>query len=396
MISYGEALKLIASLPMMTEIEAVPLNQATGRTLASDLVSRIPSPPHNSSAMDGYALRFDDLSKLGVLKVKGSVFAARAASDQDTSTFNAGECVRINTRGLVPEWADTVVQHESVMLHPDNKISLIGQTKAGENIRWRGEDIEEGAPLLKAGVRISPEISMILAAFGYDRIPVFKLPNIVIGTSGDEVVEPGNPLEKGTVYNSNKHFLLAASRKLGLPIDKELHLPDDFAGAKAALTQVTNSKPLLMITSGAVSAGDRDYMPHLAAELGFEILMHKVAIRPGKPVLLARRGEQIWLGLPGNPLATCCGWYYFARPILASMAGIPAPRKRLITLAQDVNKPKHLRCFYRGTSDGHLVTLHKSQGSAHFLASINSNTYVELPEGSSTIPAKTEVLAITH
>ena len=168
------------------------------------------------------------------------------------------------------------------------------------------------------------------------------------------------------------------------------------AAAEALAPHV--ERPALILTTGAVSAGDLDFIPETAQRLGFEVLFHKVAIRPGKPVFLARKGSCLWLGLPGNPISTAVTWHFFGRPLLHQIAGVPLPRKVRVPLAQSVQKPAGLRCFWRAVLENGVVTPLSSQGSAHFLATLKANTYIELPEDPTVMEQGTlvDALIIPH
>ncbi|MEN9834125.1 MAG: hypothetical protein RL011_318 [Pseudomonadota bacterium] len=397
MISYGRALEIIESLPRSSDTISVRLERSLGRILSTDLVARIPSPPFSNSAMDGYVCRWEELVK-GPLRVTGLLRAQAIPALSVSDDRESGTCLRITTGSPIPTWADTVVPHEGVNVLRTGSIELNSRLTLGDNIRRAGEDLAEGDRILAAGTLLDPERIMLAAAFGYESLPTVQPPRIVIATSGDVIVSPGSPLPVGGIFNSNLYFLQAALEKLGLSCaDKPIHLSDHLGTAVSRFEELLgpDDEPTLVITTGAVSAGDADFIPELVGTMGFEILFHKVAVRPGKPVMLAKRGRQVWLGLPGNPLATCTGWYYFARPVLTTICGIPPARKQMVECSTDLKKPEGLRCFYRGnlTEEGLKIT--PKQGSAHFSASIDSNTYVELPEGHSTIPAGTKLLALT-
>ncbi|MCX6105371.1 MAG: molybdopterin molybdotransferase MoeA [Proteobacteria bacterium] len=395
MISYAQALTAITSLTSIDATEHVPLSACLGRVLAQDLYARIPSPAFTNSAMDGYAFRYEDL-KSGALKI-GATLVAGVHPPNDTESVPAkGTCVRIMTGAALPAWADTVVPRESTKLtDAQDRLLITSSPSKGDNIRHLGEDLQEGSKLLAVGTYLDSERLMVAAAFGHDALTVYVRPEVVVCTTGDELIEPGMSLPFGGVYNSNKYFLRAAVQQLGLS-SQFGHLVDDIEKAATSLKDLIKpGSPQFLITTGAVSAGDLDYIPELAKRLDFKTIFHKVSIRPGKPVFLAVRDQTIWLGLPGNPLATCTGWYYFARPILTAVARLPQPRRAWLTLANDVAKPEALRCFFRGTINGDQISVHSKQGSGHYSASLTNNAYVELPEGCSLITAKTRVEAIT-
>jgi len=397
MISYERALEIIATLPRSSQLGSVQLEHALGRILATDLAARIPSPPFCNSAMDGYVCRWDELVSTP-LKVSGLLKAQANPSVSWTSPRESGTCFRITTGSPVPPWADTVVPHEGVKVRSDGRIELNGQLKPGDNIRRAGEDLTEGEQIIASGTLLDPERIMLAAAFGHETLLTFEPPKIIVATSGDEIVSPGSQLPFGAMFNSNRYFLQASLQKLGLSCASEpIHLRDELSVAvKRMKEELGNSSGSTMtITTGAVSAGDTDFIPELVRTLGFKILFHKVAVRPGKPVMLAIRDQHVWLGLPGNPLATCTGWYYFGRPVLTAISGLAPTKKQIVQCSTDLTKPESLRCFYRGILNADGLKISPKQGSAHFSASIDNNAYVELPAGYSTIQAGTKLLALT-
>jgi molybdopterin molybdotransferase len=393
MIPYQSAIEAISTLTKIRGVSSVPLAKATGRILGRPLLATIPSPPFTNSAMDGYACRYEDAIQ-GNLLVVGSLQAGMTPNHLDSPA--SGSAVRITTGAPLPEWADTVIPYESVEFNGSDLIKVKGSVCRGDFIRPQGHDIPMGSSLLGSGTLLDAERIMVAAAFGYDSVPVIDVPRIVLATSGDEVVPPGIVLAPGKVFNSARYFLESKVQGLGWNQPQILHLEDDLDWSLRRIGPLINDDaPTLLLTSGAVSAGHIDFIPQLARDLGFEILFHKVAVRPGKPVMLAKRGHQVWLGLPGNPLAACTGWYYFARPVLEAMTGLTGPAKRWVQIVADIDKPTALRCFYRGELAWDYVTIGGRQGSGEFASSINSNCYVELPEGESLVTAGTKVLAIT-
>lgn len=390
-ITYTEALGRIAGLSMSFGIETVALGDAAGRTLAADLTAKIDSPPFTNSAMDGFAMKHADLG--AALTIGGTLYA-RALEPSDIPAYEPGQCVRIMTGAMLPEWADTVIPVEDSAIQGD-KVTFASKAEKGANVRERGSDITAGTLLLKAGAKLDPERIMVAAAFGHDRLPVKEELRIALFSTGDELAEPGTELKPGAIYNSSQYFLAAAARNEGLTLATRQTIADDEAAAGKLLEALLkDDKPTLILTTGAVSAGELDFIPKLGERLGFTAAFHKVAIRPGKPVYLASRGKAIWLGLPGNPISTCVGWHFFARPLIAQLTGRPAPKKHKLTLMNEVRKPADLRCFFRAEVSTGKAWVARQQGSAQLAASITQEAYVELPEGQAVLPPNTLVDAI--
>lgn len=393
MIRYDEALAIIQSLSLKKTIVDLPLERTLGLTLAKDVHALVPSPPYTNSAMDGFAVRHAE-ALAGALTVSGAVYA-KAGATSALSQDGVASCVKIMTGGQLPTWADTVIPVEQSTIASDGRVSFSDIPNLGANIRHMGEDLQAGSALLLAGTRMDAERIMVAAAFGHRTLPVYARPKLVFISTGDELVEPGEPLPQGAVYNSSKYFLLAAAQSIGLFETPHITIPDDEVGAaKVVLDQLSGPGATILVTTGAVSAGDFDFIPKLGARLGFKALFHKVAIRPGKPVYLAAKDDAVWLGLPGNPISTAVGWHAFVRPLLTAVAGLPAAEKRTLLLKNEVRKPENLRCFFRAEVNGDKAWVGSRQGSAHFAASITNEAYVELPEGMARIPADTRVAAI--
>jgi molybdopterin molybdotransferase len=275
----------------------------------------------------------------------------------------------------------------------------------GQNIRYAGEDIAANDILLSAGDVLTSERIMALIACGLTRVAVRKGPSVLILSTGDELVEPGTLLADGQIINSSKYFLATALDDLGLKQVRKMHLADDLSEAQSQLNAILNadakpdaaSKPGFIISTGAVSAGQKDFVPDLLNSLGFEVLFHKVAIRPGKPVLVAAHPVSgvVWLGLPGNPISTAATWLYFARPLLNALGAYPAPKSFWAKLAHATRKPQGLRAFFRGhlNADG-SINVPGSQGSAHFRSTLTGNCWVELSEDTAEV-AKDTLVRVT-
>jgi molybdopterin molybdotransferase len=277
----------------------------------------------------------------------------------------------------------------------EERVEFISVPEPGAHIRVEGEDLAAGSPLLRVGATLDAERLMVAAAFGHRELLAEIPPRVVMLSTGDELVAPGDPLPLGAVYNSSLTFLMASLAGAGL--DAAAHVvPDDAEHAACFVRELlADERPTLVLSTGAVSAGERDFIPGLAARLGLEALFHQVAIRPGKPVFLARSRSLVWLGLPGNPISTAVGWHFFARPLLQAVAGLAEAPQIQLKLANEVQKPEGLRCFFRAEVTGGRAWVAKRQGSAHFGASVNAGAYVVLPEGRGRFPAETHVDAIT-
>ncbi len=389
-LRYDEALAVIEALAPWDGSESLSLGDATGRVVASEALAMVDSPPFTNSAMDGIAVRHDDGA--GEFRPSETILAAPRESMPEPQ--GTRPCVRIMTGAPLPSWADTVVPVEDCEALADGRVRVSPERwpARGTHVRQRGEDVRRGEVALGSGMIVTPERAMAATALGINEVCVRPRPRVWILSTGDELQEPGTPLRAGAIYNSSRSFLLGAARRCEVDIGGAVTLPDDMARARQIMEDIQGAGGRLFLTTGAVSAGEKDFIPVLAEEMGFKALFHKALIRPGRPVFLARRGDDIWLGLPGNPISTAVGWHFFVRPLLERLAGLPRVVKVSATLTHEMKKPEGLRCFYRGTYKEGQVELFPRQGSGEMRASILGNCYVELPEEGNRVAAGTSVL----
>ena len=397
--TYDEAKAILDGMEFSdSTAELLPLHQCVGRTLAEDLIAPIDSPPFSNASMDGYGFQYRELIK-EPLHVVGALFAGQSHSDlhEYTEVFDPSlHAVKIMTGAAIPSWIDTVIPIEDCETLPGGSEVVFRKIPPrGSHIRFKGEDLPQGSLLLKRGTLLNPEHIMVAAAFGISQLRMKKNPRIIICSTGNELKDPGTPLEPGEIYNSSYPFLEVSLRALGLSPHKTIHLRDDWKEiSKFIASTLEQDDPIVIISTGAVSMGDGDMIPAIAQKMDFEVLFHKIAIRPGKPIFLAQKNNIIWLGLPGNPISTAVGWHFFAKPLLGRLLGLPEASYVKLTLKNDVIKPSGLRCFYRAEVRKPFAWVSSRQGSAHFAASLTSQAYVILPETTGRIPAGTPVDAL--
>jgi len=302
---------ILACLPQTKEVEKVPLRQALGRVLAEDIVPQINVPAHDNSAMDGYAVRFADLDK--PLKEIGTALAGKPFK----GAVGAGECVRIMTGAVMPSGADTVVIQEIVKKEGDRVVVPPGQ-KARQNVRYAGEDLKIGVPVLKPGKLLSPAELGLAASLGIAEVKVKRKLRVALFATGDELASIGAALKEGEVYDSNRYTLHGMLARLGVEIVDMGVVRDDPAKLEAAFRQAASADAI--ITTGGVSVGEADFIRQMMAKLG-EVLFWKIAMRPGRPMAFGRIGDAWLFGLPGNPVAVMVTFYAFVREALLHLAG---------------------------------------------------------------------------
>lgn len=345
LVSIDEAIaRGLALVRAVVESESVPLWSAIGRVLAETVRSPLPLPPFDGSAMDGYALATGDLAGEGpwLLPVCGRIEAGAAA----LPALSPGAAIRIFTGGRVPAACDAVVMQERVTRGGD-AIRLDHRPLPDQNIRRRGEDVALGAEILAAGRTIGPREAAALAAIGAAEVPVRRKVRIAFFCSGNELVQPGTPLGPAQIYNSNRFALLAA---LALPWIEARDLgavPDDPAAITEALTSAAAWADLI-ISTGGVSVGDEDHLPRLVRAAGGVLSVEKIAMRPGKPLVLGRLGGAVYLGLPGNPVASHVGWTLIGARLAERLGGLTArPRGKLVVKTDFALDRRPGRCEFR-------------------------------------------------
>jgi len=313
--TIDEALRLVLESVRPLEAEDVPVGEAPGRWPARDAVAAVDLPPFDSSAMDGYAVRAADTP--GELRVAAQSAAGRPAA----AALAAGEAFGISTGAVVPEGADAVVPVEVTESRGDSV--RVDAVAVGDNVRFRGSDIRAGDVVVRAGSRLGPAQVGALAAVGIGTVECCRRPRVALLATGTELRRPGEPLGPGEIYESNTTLLAAQLRSAGAlpePLDA---VADDEQATRAALARGLEAD--VLITSGGVSVGPHDLVRAALSELGAEEVFWRVAVKPGKPVVFARRGATLVFGLPGNPVSSLVGFELFVRPALYALQGAAAP-----------------------------------------------------------------------
>jgi len=302
---------ILACITPVSQGESVSIRDALGRILAQEIVPQINVPAHDNSAMDGYAVRFSDLEK--PLKEIGTALAGKPFHGK----VGAGECVRIMTGAVMPAGTDTVVIQEIVRKEGDRVIVPPGQ-KAKQNVRYAGEDLQKGKPVLGDGKLLRPAELGLIASLGIGELKVKRRLRVALFATGDELASIGTPLKDGEVYDSNRYTVHGMLSQLGVEIIDLGVVRDDPAALEKAF--ILASKQDAIITTGGVSVGEADFIRQMMAKLG-EVLFWKIAMRPGRPMAFGRIGNAYLFGLPGNPVAVMVTFYAFVRDALLHLAG---------------------------------------------------------------------------
>ena len=299
----------------LKQAEKARIRSALGRVLAEDIVPSINVPAHDNSAMDGYAVRFSDLGpQETALQEAGSALAGRPFA----GNVAPGQCVRVMTGAVMPGGTDTVVIQE-VVRKQDGKVVVPPGQKAGQNVRYAGEDLKVGVPVLKSGRALRPAELGLIASLGIGEVWVKRKLRVAMFATGDELASIGTPLKEGEVYDSNRYTLHGMLSRLGAEIVDLGVVRDDPALLEAAFRKAASSADVV-VTTGGVSVGEADFVRQLMDRLG-EVLFWKIAMRPGRPMAFGKIGNAFLFGLPGNPVAVMVTFYQFVRDALLHLSG---------------------------------------------------------------------------
>ena len=328
---------LLACAVPLSNPETIATLDADGRVLAQDVVSALQVPPHDNSAMDGYALRCADATAEAVLPV-----SQRIAAGSVGQPLQPGTAARIFTGAPIPVGADAVLMQEDACVLADGSVRLNAAPQSGQWIRQAGEDIAQGSVVLAAGTRLTPAALGLAASIGLATLPVARRPRVALFSTGDELVMPGDVapenLPPGAIYNSNRFFLCAMLRRLGCEVTDFGTVPDQREATLHALQSASAAHDLIL-TSGGVSVGEEDHIKPAVQTLG-QLDLWQIAIKPGKPFAYGRIGGTHFMGLPGNPVASFVTFVLLVRPFLLRLQGVLNVAPKSIALRADFACPK--------------------------------------------------------
>lgn len=393
LISLEQALdSLVNAIEPVTGTEQVSLEESLDRIIAEDIISPINVPSHDNSAMDGYALRLEDLDHSDVLPLGGQSFAGHPFS----GSIPAGHCIRIMTGASIPEGADCVIMQEHTETSEQGIRFVKKPAEAGNNIRKAGEDIASGDKVFTAGNKIKPQDIGLLASLGIARVPVYRRLKVAVFSTGDELKLPGETLGHGDIYDSNRFVVKAMLSRMNIEIMDFGKIPDDMGQLRETFIKA-DLEADAVITSGGVSVGDADYTKDILDELG-ETGFWKLAIKPGKPFAFGLLPNSYFFGLPGNPVSATVTFQQLAAPALRHMMNLPLSGRTELKLKTQtgLKKSPGRRDFQRGTlvtnEQGELeVTSTGSQGSGILSSMSMADCYIVLPEESGSVEAETTV-----
>lgn len=394
MLSVEDAQQRVMAEVAAGDVEVVALDDTLGRVLRSDIVAAQDAPAADNSAMDGYAVRAEDVANAPVtLPVRGDI----PAGHPSPVPLQPGTAMRIMTGAFVPQGADTVIQVELTDGGTET-VAIAQALPRGANIRGRGEDVRAGDVVLRAGVRIGPAEIALLAGAGQTHVRVGRRPSVAILSTGDELVAVGETPSPGQIVNSNGHLLTALVAEAGA-IARPLGIVRDTREATIAAFERAMECDFV-ISSGGVSVGAYDFVKDALAALGAETKFWRISMKPGKPVVLSRLRDRLVFGLPGNPVSCFVSFHLFVAPALRKAMGQevrlfpPAVRARLTAPVRGAAERRVYARVQVTAEDGVLTATPLASQSSGALTSMLANGLAVVPEGTERLEGEAKVVLI--
>jgi molybdopterin molybdotransferase len=412
MLTVEEALNKILAGIAALPAERVPLLQALGRVLAEDIFADIDNPPFDNSAVDGYAvIAADTIGASPTSPVSLQELGEVTAGSVSEQIVIPGTCIRVMTGAPMPRGANAMVMREDIREDPatggaEKYVLVLEAAQVGDHVRRAGEDVKRGQRVLEAGTLIgSAEIAM-LAAMGQAEVSCIRKPRVAVFSTGDELVEVSVKPGPGQIRDSNRYTLAALVGEAGGELHSMVHLPDDPDATEAAFRTaagLAGSVPAdVIVTSGGVSVGDRDYVKPALEKLG-SLDLWRVKMKPGKPVAYGRIKDTIFFGLPGNPISTMVTFELFVRPALLKMAGHRELSRTRVqaTLTDGIShhpgREEYVRALVTWNDGRYIAQPTGAQGSGVLTSMLGANGLLKIPEASEGLSAgdPVEILLIS-
>ncbi|MEZ2127484.1 MULTISPECIES: gephyrin-like molybdotransferase Glp [unclassified Sinorhizobium] len=381
--------RLLDKAKPVAQTERVPLLEATRRVLAVDLTARLTQPPFNASAMDGYALRAEDAGEPGaILKVIGTSAAGYAFD----GAIGKGEAVRIFTGAPIPSGADSILLQEDAE-KLDDAIRTTYSVRQGQHVRPLGQDFTEGEAVLTAGTMLDFSRLTVASAMNHAELTVLRRPLVAVLATGDELVAPGTEPGPAQIIASNTFGIAALIREAGGELLDLGIVPDDKAAIAAAIDRARSAKADVIVTLGGASVGDRDLVQATLIEAGMQLDFWRIAMRPGKPLMVGNFGDTYVLGLPGNPVSSLVCGLLFLEPLVRKLAGL-SPMKRestaeaAVVLPANDKRQDYVRArLTRSSSGALLVEPFGKQDSSMMKIFAHSDCLIIRPPHAPELPA---------
>ena len=398
-ISLEKAVSILEKrIKCIKKTQKIKLDQALGRILSKDIVSKINVPPFNNTAVDGYAFKYSYLNKKKetTLKLSGRITAGQNFNKK----IKKGEIARIFTGARVPEGADTVIMQEDCNT-TDNEIILKPGIFKGANIRKKGEDIKYGKKIIYKGSKLKAQDIALIASVGIKEIDVFEKLTVGIFTTGNELYEPGAKISNSGIYDSNRYCLKNLLETINCSVKDYGIKKDNEKLIKNTLKKISKECDLI-ITTGGMSVGDEDYVRKIVEENGY-LNFWNIAIKPGRPVALGNIFKKPFIGLPGNPVSVMITFLKIALPTINKLSGFSSPKEKNFIVTTDFNfkKKSGRKEFLRVTISKNLngqikIKNYPNSGSGIFSSMVETDGLIELPEKLTYLKKGTKVKFVPY
>jgi len=395
MLNYEDARALVFEHVVPLEKGQRPLTESQGLALSEDILAPHGMPLFDNSAVDGYAVQAADLadaSRENPVRLKKLGYISAGDSGEDS--ICSGQCVQIATGAPLPPGADAAVMKEDIELE-ESHVRFFQSIPKTENVRFQGEDIPEGRIVIPAGTVIGPAQMAVLATFGFAKVPVRRVPKVSIVSTGSELVDVEEKPQAGQIRESNRYMLAGMVKQESCELLKMSMVPDVPEILKQEFEAALQADVLLV--SGGMSVGERDYAKPILKEMGVEEIFWKIKFKPGKPLFFGRRGKTLVFGLPGNPASSYVLFEEFVRPALRQMMGRRILEERMVKaiLEESITKTYKRMHFMRGQlheKNGKFrVRPLKFQGSHSIGSLVESNALIRVEANSPVLPKGSQV-----
>ncbi|MBI3930560.1 MAG: molybdenum cofactor biosynthesis protein [Chloroflexi bacterium] len=379
LLSFEEAKKVVAAnIEPLSRVETINIDEAVGRVLAEDIVATLSIPSFNRAAMDGYAVKAKDTFNSGQLNPKVlNLVGELHAGETPRERVGGGQCLQIATGAMMPQGADAVVMVEDTEAE-NGRVKVFKSIYPGANVGKKGEDIREGALVLREGFVLEPGRVGVLASQGLNQIRVYEKPRVAILPTGEEVVEVGKKLRQGQLYDINSHTIASVVKANGGMPYRVGIAGDNLDELRATIAEALKSD--LVVLSGGSSVGERDLLVDVLQDWG-EILFHGIQVKPGKPTIFARLQGKPLFGMPGYPTSCLINTYLFLLPVIRQMAHLPPRRGETVEakLSRRVPGSVGRRQFLTvKIENGEAVPVFKESGAITTVA--EADGYIEIAE----------------
>ena len=376
MLSYQEALNKVLKSAKTSKIKS-NLNKVENLYLASDIKAKKDNPYFNNSLLDGFAFKSSDTNKNQIFKIKDEL----AVGEQKHISYEKNTCYRISTGGKIIPPFDCMLPYEKVIII-DGLVQITKRIKKNENVRLRGSDFKKGRLLINKNKKITPSVKLLIKSSGNKELEIYDKPNLVLFSSGDEITDKIEINEK--VINSIPEYFQSYQNQLNFNFKYLGIVKDNQKSIKNIFSKIKNLKNTIIVSTGGVSAGHKDYFPKFLKSQNFNILFHKIKMQPGRPTLFAKRKSNYYFGLPGNPISTITGFHFLIAPMILAMQN-----QKIIfdqaNLLHSYDKNPNLTQLRRGFITNKGIKIIPDQESYKINSLVKANCWLLLDQKSSLI-----------